>query len=473
MDIIGFDSDSARLVNPPPHDFGRLPCLSSGLQLRTLSPSLRGLHNLLNLPLPLSQTMVASSDSFTATFSYKGQSATETDISHQTTKSQLLSLARNTLQVSDGVLIKLLFKGKIIAQDVMATDATNDDEEHNQQPAFADGVAIPKSGAKVIVMATDATKIQILNTGRSDPLMRGFDDERESKKISEPPSFWGSELGKQHKEYKFCRFQECTDASFGTRPGVTTPHAFEARRLLERLATDPGVVAILTSRELVVGTLGEMDPIDDRLMQKKQQEGACLLGYNTNHGMRIDIKLRTDDLSGFRPYNELSATLIHELSHNWVGEHNILFWTNYGQMRCEYLWTHSCLMLGGVFANGKRTSELAGVNEMIQPNTANRVQRSKPLDKPQLMENICKSVIQELAKEMSQHRIPVQLVEPAVLEFSRELMMETKDDIANMDAGGQRLGGASASSSEQSGRTARERALAAAEKRAREASKKN
>ena len=266
MDIIGFASDSARLVNPPPHDFGRLPCLSSGLQLRTLSPSLRGLHNLLNLPLPLSQTMVASSDSFTATFSYKGQSATETDISHQTTKSQLLSLARNTLQVSDGVLIKLLFKGKIIAQDVMATDAT---------------------------------KIQILNTGRSDPLMRGFDDERESKKISEPPSFWGSELGKQHKEYKFCRFQECTDASFGTRPGVTTPHAFEARRLLERLATDPGVVAILTSRELVVGRLGEMDPIDDRLMQKKQQEGACLLGYNTNHGMRIDIKLRTDDLSGY------------------------------------------------------------------------------------------------------------------------------------------------------------------------------
>eukprot|EP00957_Ditylum_brightwellii_P180316 13736496-Ditylum_brightwellii.AAC.1 len=88
------------------------------------------------------------------------------------------------------------------------------------------------------------------------------------------------------------------------------------------LASDPGVIAVMKECELVVNALGEMDPIDDRLMQKHKADGACLLGYNTNHGLRIDIKLRTDDLQGFRPYPQLVSTQIHELSHNWVGEHD-------------------------------------------------------------------------------------------------------------------------------------------------------
>ena len=35
------------------------------------------------------------------------------------------------------------------------------------------------------------------------------------------------------------------------------------------------------------GTLGEIDPIDDRIMQRMQLEGGeCLLGYNLNRGLR-------------------------------------------------------------------------------------------------------------------------------------------------------------------------------------------
>ena len=64
---------------------------------------------------------------------------------------------------------------------------------------------------------------------------------------------------------------------------MTAPHASEARRLLERLKTNPGIVTILGSRELVVRTLGEVDPVDDRIMQMMQLEGGeCLLGYITN-----------------------------------------------------------------------------------------------------------------------------------------------------------------------------------------------
>jgi len=68
---------------------------------------------------------------------------------------------------------------------------------------------------------------------------------------------------------------------------MTAPHASETRQLLEQLKTNPGIVMILRSRELIVGTLGEMDLVDDRIMQMMQLEGGeCLLGYNTNRGLR-------------------------------------------------------------------------------------------------------------------------------------------------------------------------------------------
>ena len=67
---------------------------------------------------------------------------------------------------------------------------------------------------------------------------------------------------------------------------MTAPHASEAWWLLERLKTNPGIVAILRSRELLVGTLGKLDLVDDRIMQIMQLEGGeCLLGYYTNRGL--------------------------------------------------------------------------------------------------------------------------------------------------------------------------------------------
>lgn len=406
-------------------------------------------------------------------FSFKGkvENATAPD---NISKSELIALARKSLriEVDDDIVLKLIFKGKTIAQesvissDYDTTTVMTDEASPPSPPAFPDGVKIPNGGAKVVVIGTTAKNIKNMNSMKSDPLMRGFEDEKSqaNKKKSKDAvisTCWGSQLGKQHPKFKFCRIEECNDASFGTRPTTSTPHAFEARRLLEQLATDPGVRDLLTSRELVVGCLGEMDPIDDRLMQKKKQEGACLLGYNTNHGLRIDIKLRTDDLSGFRPYKELASTLVHELSHNWVSEHDVLFWTNYGQMRVEYLWKHACLMSGGLFVNGKRTASLAGVMDMIVLPSDGKTTPSKT----KLMNNICESVIKELAVEMSQHHLPVQTVAGAVIGFGRDLMLETKDDAHGVGQG-HRLG--TSSNDGNTGLSARDRALAAAEKRARE-----
>ena len=441
--------------------------------------------------------MTTSNTLFTIKFSYKGQTATIDNISLEaTTSSDLLSKARASFDVANDIILRLIFKGKTIAQETIPTDHEDDTTIiNNNHPAFQQlDIKIPKNNTlKIIVMgSTTASNIQQLNALKSDPLMRGFEDEKSTTKKSTKSSaalstYWGPKYTQQNSQYKFCKFQECTDASFGSRPGSSTPHAFKARDLLHQLATDPGIISILTKRELLVATLGEMDPIDDRLMQAKQSEGACLLGYNTNHGMRIDVKLRTDDLAAFRPYNELASTLIHELSHNWVGEHNTLFWTNYGQMRVEYLYVHARLMNGSVFVNGKRTATLAGVTDMISPSSSSSNNGSSSnvgnvtSYQTTVMDNICQSVIQELAREMAQHQLPVQLVIPAILTFSKELLAESKkEDAVDESGGGYKLGSAldkdtnesNANTDNATNMSVRERALAAAEKRAREQLKK-
>jgi len=279
----------------------------------------------------------------------------------------------------------------------------------------------------------------------------------EKRKTTVSQKYWG-EATQQHKDYKFCRLHACTDHSFGHRSTETTPHAFRAMELLEKLSTDPGIVSIMKERELVVGTLGEMDPIDDRIMMKTESHGGCLLGYNTNHGLRIDIKLRTDDLSDFRQYPELVSTLIHELSHNWVGEHNLLFWTNYAQMRAEYLCTHARLRKSALIVRGKKTATLAGLDERV-------------------LDNIFDLIMNELVREMGQHGLHPNMIANPIRQRIQQLEEETHKMKNQQEY---RLGGESMEKNSDISRTkmrnqvlsARELALAAAEQRAREAKQK-
>ena len=358
------------------------------------------------------------------------------------TSKQLYEKVRDVFDLSDATQLKILLKGKRLDENDLAI------------PVFKE---IPKKAPKLIIMATSKVVLRELAAKRSDPTIRGFDQERKQPKQTSQ-QHWGENMSAQSKEYKFCRFQACTWQSFGHRPQESTPHAFQAMQLLEKLATDPGIVAIMKERELVVGTLGEMDPIDDRLMQKKQSQspGSCLLGYNTNGGTRIDIKLRTDDLQGFRPYPELVSTLVHELSHNWVGEHNFLFWTNYAQMRAEYLYEHA--RLRSTIVNGRITADIAG------------------LDKTRL-ENVYDFIMFELQKEMAQHGLNPTMIAAPIRQRCEELQK------LNSDANGRRLGGNSGSINDASssmdvdnsngGMTAREKALAAAERRARDNNNKS
>lgn len=318
---------------------------------------------------------------FPIQFSFKGHTVAS-EASLNTSAAELLDDARTKLEGEIGgnketTVVKLLYKGKRVDESV-----NNDDKS---SPFFT---TRPKATPKIMVLVTKIEAVETLNSKRSDPTIRGFDQEVVRKAAAAlADGYWGPET-QQDKNFKFCRFEACTWQSFGHRPVDSTPHDFAARQMLERLATDPGIVAVLKTRELVVGTLGEMDPIDDRLMQQKQQQGACLLGYNTNGGQRIDVKLRTDDLKDFRPYPDLVATLIHELSHNWVGEHNLLFWMNYAQMRSEYLFAHSRNNSSSYYlVKGKTTSQLAGLPSL------------------RTVDDVYNYVMSELVHDMAQHQL--------------------------------------------------------------------
>ena len=122
--------------------------------------------------------------------------------------------------------------------------------------------------------------------------------------------------------------------AFETARGVS-PHRFEAEKLLRKLATDPGIVAIMTRRRFQVGRLCEMDPADDKLAKRQQEaanngngagaaggggQGACTLGYNQNAGQRIYVRLRTDDLKAMREYRGLVNTLVVSWMDGWFSE---------------------------------------------------------------------------------------------------------------------------------------------------------
>merc|ERR1711972_102164 len=89
------------------------------------------------------------------------------------------------------------------------------------------------------------------------------------------------------------------------------PNQDEAKKILNSLANDPGILACMKKHQFHVGTLGEMYP--DGEVGKSD---VCIMGLNENAGQRILLRLRTDDISGFRKILSIRKVLFHELAHN-------------------------------------------------------------------------------------------------------------------------------------------------------------
>jgi hypothetical protein len=104
-------------------------------------------------------------------------------------------------------------------------------------------------------------------------------------------------------------------------PGLAlTPSPAAALRLLHTLAADAGIASLLSRHRWRVGLLSEMPPEG-----KVGVSESCVLGYNVNKGQEIALRLRTDDWRGFRRYERIRETLIHELAHMVHSEHGFPF----------------------------------------------------------------------------------------------------------------------------------------------------
>lgn len=78
-----------------------------------------------------------------------------------------------------------------------------------------------------------------------------------------------------------------------------SPPPSQALKILHQLASDPGIIEIMKDKRWKVGLLSEMPPEG-----KVGISRMCLLGYNVNKGQEISLRLRTDDLKGFRKYRQ-------------------------------------------------------------------------------------------------------------------------------------------------------------------------
>lgn len=213
------------------------------------------------------------------------------------------------------------------------------------------------AGSKMMLVASSAHDVEHVRGMRPDPLVKGFEEEerdekrRKKRARAAAMSAWGT---KQDSEYRF--------RSIKAEFKYTTPTPYDAERLLERLATDPGIIDIMKTHHFQVGILTEMSPAEaqERMQQMEPGSEKDLLGYNQNSGEKIVLRLRTDNVKGFRRYSDIINTLIHELTHNVWGPHDHNFWRLFGELKAQYLKFHSFWSHGGQTADGASGDQFTG-----------------------------------------------------------------------------------------------------------------
>ena len=70
---------------------------------------------------------------------------------------------------------------------------------------------------------------------------------------------------------------------------------------------------------------------------KVGETDECVMGLNKNNGEEILLRIRTDDLKGFRKWKAVLNVLYHELAHNEISEHNDEFKALNSQIKREAL----------------------------------------------------------------------------------------------------------------------------------------
>ena len=221
--------------------------------------------------------------------------------------SEGLSLALET--------VKLIFKGKKLTQD----------HDHLHLALFTTAtVGKRPSLPQIMVTGTEHEALQSVQSLRADPTVAPFKRVVAASQLARPYN-----ATTPQSQYGFERI-EVLEA---------LPNSEHARRILQRLASDPGIRHVMETHRWKVGLLAEMYPEG-----KVAVDPVCVLGYNTNKGQSITLRLRTDDMRGFRYFETIKEVLFHELSHNVHSDHDAQFKALMSQLRKEAAhgdWTRS------------------------------------------------------------------------------------------------------------------------------------
>lgn len=303
---------------------------------------------------PKENSVGASDDVFFVSLSYKG-TAYDVPVQGDDHLASIFDFVQEALDFPRENC-KLISKGKMLRPD-------------NDSLTVAE--AGLSAGSKVMLVASSAKDISFVQSNRADPLVKGFaeeerDEQSRRKRARAALSAWGT---KQDSEFNF--------GSIKAEFKYSEPPPYEAERLLQRLATDPGIIEIMKTRKFKVGVLTEMSPVEaQERMAKRGTPNMDLLGYNQNFGGMIVLRLRTDTLKGFRPYHDLINTLIHELTHNVWGPHDHNFWKLFGELKAQYMCFHRFWSHGGRAADSNAAGQFQGFDGQDEgPKDANFGQR--------------------------------------------------------------------------------------------------
>ncbi|KAI9031352.1 WLM domain-containing protein [Hyaloraphidium curvatum] len=192
---------------------------------------------------------------------------------------------------------KLSHKGKLLGADK---------DGATLREAFAFAGDEPKPLPKLLLVGTTARSIEeiqresarILNTlaNRKKYLATASMASRPVRTLGDDPE----------AQYTFL--------STSILPSPPYPNPGGALAILDRIRDDPGIRHIMREHKFTIGLLSELSPFE-----------RTILGFNKNKGQEISLRLRTDNLEGFRSYGAIRRVLIHELTHCVWSEHDNRF----------------------------------------------------------------------------------------------------------------------------------------------------
>jgi len=258
--------------------------------------------------------------------SYRGKKITialTEETSLLSIKSQIISSVEGDDDATKSInLIKIICKGKILSDD----DGETLYEQFSKQQS--------KKRKIIRLMATGISAIEAQKQDeefkKGSTKFRIKDDLTESGKREVEAR---RRLGRKMMAESSKRMNSTNSNNYGfcrTETLPMLPDQNKANEILSSLANDPGVLACMAKHKWNVGCLAEMYPEG-----KVGESEVCVMGLNQNKGQKISLRLRTDDLCGFRKILSIRKVLYHELAHNVHSEHDTKFFQLMRQIENE------------------------------------------------------------------------------------------------------------------------------------------